>query len=210
MTPKLYKAADVCEMAALQAYVLRSWEKEFPGIGVQKSAESPRLYRQSDIDQVLRIKQLVFGEGLTLSGARRRLEGQLAAAAPVLAEADDASDVLETLGNDARARIATVRESLRVMLDALSHQPGSVTMAAVKANGRAADRGRDRRGGPSGPADDDYELRPPSAKPPAAKPAPVKARAIASRGKTARVASKPARRTPTKPTKPAKRKRASA
>ncbi len=154
---------------------------------------------------MLRIKQLVFGEGLTLSGARRRLEGQLAAAAPVLAEADDASDVLETLGNDARARIATVRESLRVMLDALSHQPGSVTMAAGKGNGRAAERGRDRRGGSSGPADDDYELRPPSAK-----PAPVKARAIASRGKTARVASKPERRTPTKPTKPAKRKRASA
>ena len=205
MTPKLYKAADVCEVAGLQAYVLRSWEKEFPGIGVQKSAETPRLYRQSDIDQVLRIKQLVFGEGLTLSGARRRLEGQLAAAAPVLAEADDASDVLETLGNDARARIANVRESLRVMLDALSHQPGSVTMAAGKGNGRAAERGRDRRGGSSGAADDEYELRPPTAK-----PAPVKVRAIASRGKTARVASKPERRTPTKPTKPAKRKRASA
>ena len=74
MTPKLFRAADVCEMAQLQPYVLRSWEKEFPGIGVQKSPESPRLYRQSDIEQVQKIKQLVFGEGLTLSGARRRLE----------------------------------------------------------------------------------------------------------------------------------------
>ena len=73
MTPKLFKAADVCEMAQVQSYVLRSWEKEFPGIGVQK-ADGQRLYRQSDIDQVLRIKQLVFTEGLTLSGARRRLE----------------------------------------------------------------------------------------------------------------------------------------
>ena len=207
MTSKLYKAADVCEMTRLQAYVLRSWEKEFPGIGVQKSPDSPKLYRQSDIDQVLRIKQLVFGEGLTLSGARRRLEGQLATAAPVLAEADDASEVLATLGNDARTRIATVREGLRVMLDVLSHQPGSMTMAPVSTNLRAAERGRDRRGGRSGPPDDDYELRPPTAKPPAAKPAPVKARAIASRGKTARVASKPARRSTTKPTK---RKRASA
>ena len=74
MTPKLFRAADVCEMAQLQPYVLRSWEKEFPGFGVQKSPESPRLYRQSDIEQVQKIKQLVFGEGLTLSGARRRLE----------------------------------------------------------------------------------------------------------------------------------------
>ena len=67
----MYKAAEVCEAAQLQPFVLRSWEKEFPGIGLQKSQESPRLYRQSDVDQVLRIKQLVFGEGLTLSGARR-------------------------------------------------------------------------------------------------------------------------------------------
>ena len=68
-------------MAQLQPYVLRSWEKEFPGIGVQKSPDSPRLYRQSDIDQVQKIKQLVFGEGLTLAGARRRLEENDAAPA---------------------------------------------------------------------------------------------------------------------------------
>jgi DNA-binding transcriptional MerR regulator len=74
MTPKLYKAAEVCEIAQLQPFVLRSWEKEFPGIGVQKSSDSPRLYRQSDVDQLLRIKQLVFGDGLTLSGARRKIE----------------------------------------------------------------------------------------------------------------------------------------
>ena len=118
MTLKLYKAADVCEIAQLQPYVLRSWEKEFPGIGVQKSDDSPRFYRQSDIDQVLRIKQLVFGEGLTLAGARRRLEGAILAPppAPVVVEADDAADVLEVLGQDARTRIAHVRAGLRSLL----------------------------------------------------------------------------------------------
>jgi DNA-binding transcriptional MerR regulator len=203
MTPKLYKAADVCDIAQLQAYVLRSWEKEFPGIGVQKSADSPRLYRQSDLEQVLRIKQLVFGEGLTLSGARRRLEGELTSLAPVLAEADDAADVLETLGNDARARIDTVREGLRLMLDALSRQPGSVAMAPVNTRARVSAARGDRRGAPTAPADEEYELRPPTGKSPAA----PKARVIAARPKTARVASKPARRT-TKPSP--KRKRASA
>jgi len=64
-------------MAQLQPYVLRSWEKEFPGIGVQKPGDSQRLYRQSDVEQVLRIKQLVFTEGLTLAGARRRIESSL-------------------------------------------------------------------------------------------------------------------------------------
>jgi DNA-binding transcriptional MerR regulator len=203
MTPKLYKAADVCELAQLQPYVLRSWEKEFPGIGVQKSADSPRLYRQSDVDQVMRIKQLVFGEGLTLSGARRRLESQLATASPALAEADDSDEVLETLGQDARTRIATVRAGLRSLLDTLSHSPGNAARAqSVKR--RVA--GNDRRPEPS--PDDDYELRPPSAKPRAAKPAPLKARAIASRSKTARVASTPAGRPKARTTN--KRKRANA
>ena len=203
MTPKLYKAADVCEMAQLQPYVLRSWEKEFPGIGVQKSADSQRLYRQSDIDQVMRIKQLVFGEGLTLSGARRRLEAQLTMAASAIAEADDADEVLETLGHDARARIATVRAGLRSLLDTLSHSPGTAPLPQP-ANRRTAGNGR--RVEPS--TDDDYELQPPPSKPRAAKPAPLKARAIASRSKTARVASTPAGRTKAKTN--TKRKRANA
>jgi DNA-binding transcriptional MerR regulator len=201
MTPKLYKAAEVCEMAQLQPYVLRSWEKEFPGIGVQRSAESQRLYRQSDLDQVLRIKQLVFGEGLTLSGARRRLEAQLTTTGSPIAEADDADEVMETLGRDARARIATVRAGLRSLLDRLSHSPGTVTpsaaaMRVVHGDGRRADTS----------TDDDYELRPPSPKARVAKPAPLKPRAITLRTKTTRVASN-AGRTKTKGTK---RKRANA
>src|SRR6187549_775311 len=71
---ELFKAADVCEVVQVQPYVLRSWEAEFPQIGQAPAGGGPRLYRRSDVDFVLRIKQLVFDEGLTLSGARRRLE----------------------------------------------------------------------------------------------------------------------------------------
>ena len=125
MTQKWFKAADVCEMAELQPYVLRSWEKEFPGIGVQKSAESPRLYRQSDIEQVLKIKQLVFGEGLTLAGARRRLEES----EPQTGAADkDVAEVLDALASDARTRIASVRDGLRSILKLLSSAPGTVVV----------------------------------------------------------------------------------
>ncbi len=126
MTPKVYKAADVCEIAQLQPYVLRSWEKEFPGIGVQKSDGSPRLYRQSDLDQVLRIKQLVFGEGLTLSGARRRLE-ESAPKAASYAE-DEVAEVLDALASDARTRIAHVRDGLRSILRLVSSAPGTVVV----------------------------------------------------------------------------------
>jgi len=136
MTPKLFKAADVCEMAQLQPYVLRSWEKEFPGIGIQKGPDSPRLYRQSDVEQVQNIKQLVFGEGLTLSGARRRLEQT---APPQRGATDEeVADVLAALASDARTRIAHVRDGLRSILRMLSAAPGTVVVV------------------------DDYRLEPPS------------------------------------------------
>jgi DNA-binding transcriptional MerR regulator len=123
VTPKVYKAAEVCELVQVQPYVLRSWEKEFPGIGVQKSPESPRLYRQSDLEQVQRIKQLVFVEGLTVSGARRRLEESM----PVMsvAAAKDTAEVLDTLAADARTRIATVRDGLREIHSMLGGSPGT-------------------------------------------------------------------------------------
>ena len=126
MAPKMYKAAEVCEVAQLQPFVLRSWEKEFPRIGFQKSADSPRLYRQSDLDQVLRIKKLVFEEGLTLSGARHRLED----AEPQSSSATDeeVEEVLEALASDARTRIAHVRDGLRSILRVLSSAPGTVVI----------------------------------------------------------------------------------
>lgn len=115
MTLKLFKVAEVCGIAQLQPYVLRSWEKEFPGIGVQKAADGQRLYRQSDVDRVLRIKELVFGEGLTLAGASRRLEEM----APVV-QATETAEAIEILGADARKRIGDVRDGLRSLLEMLN------------------------------------------------------------------------------------------
>src|SRR5258708_26400431 len=80
----LFKAAEVCDLAKVQPYVLRSWEAEFPELGVAKSAGAPRVYRRTDVEQVLRIKHLLLVEGLTLAGARRKLDEQTA---PVAADA---------------------------------------------------------------------------------------------------------------------------
>jgi len=123
VTPKLYKAGEVCELLQVQPYVLRSWEKEFPGIGVQKSPESPRLYRQSDVEHVQRIKQLVFGEGLTVAGARRKLESMAPAVSAV--SVSEAREVMEVLGADVRSRLATVRDGLLQIQSLLGGAPGS-------------------------------------------------------------------------------------
>ena len=142
MTPKLFKAAEVCEKTGLQPYVLRSWEKEFPWIGLQKAQDGARLYRQSDVDQVLRIKALVFSEGLTLSGARRRIEQSRPASAE-RAKAE-AAEVLDALSADARVRIAHVRDGLRSILSMLSGNgdQGYELKPPVATPARAATKGR--------------------------------------------------------------------
>ena len=62
----------------MQPYVLRSWEAEFPDLGVAKAAGGARVYRRKDVEQVARIKHLLLVEGLTLAGARRKLEEETA------------------------------------------------------------------------------------------------------------------------------------
>ncbi len=71
-----FKASEVCEIAQIKPYVLRSWESEFPDLGLSKTPGGPRVYRRSDVERVLRIRELVFTEGLTLSGVRRRFEAE--------------------------------------------------------------------------------------------------------------------------------------
>jgi len=76
-----FKAAEVCEIARLQPYVLRSWESEFPDLGIARTPGGPRVYRKSDVERVLQIRQLVFHDGLTLAGPhgpRQRITGNLA------------------------------------------------------------------------------------------------------------------------------------
>lgn len=109
----LFKAGEVCDLAKVQPYVLKSWEAEFPDLGVSKTAGGPRVYRREDVKQVLRIKHLLLVEGLTLAGARKRLEED---AAPAAAPAD----IDELLGRNARERITAVRRGLRSLLDLLA------------------------------------------------------------------------------------------
>jgi DNA-binding transcriptional MerR regulator len=111
---ELYKAADVCQVVQVQPYVLRSWEAEFPQIGQVPAGGGPRLYRKSDVELVLRIKQLVFEEGLTLSGARKRLEED--------ADTDHGASVLvdEVVGDRVREQLRQVKSGLQSILEMLS------------------------------------------------------------------------------------------
>ena len=74
----------------------------------------PRVYRRADVEQVARIKHLLLVEGLTLAGARRRLEEESTPVAPNAAVID------ELIGENARERLTEVKRGLQSLLDLLS------------------------------------------------------------------------------------------
>jgi DNA-binding transcriptional MerR regulator len=113
----VFRAQEVCEIAEVQAYVLRSWEAEFPDLGVAKTPGSPRIYRRADVERVLRLKHLLFVDGLTLAGARKQLmqEGAVAASDPV-----SDGDVAAMLDEQARQSLRDVRGGLQWILGVLS------------------------------------------------------------------------------------------
>jgi DNA-binding transcriptional MerR regulator len=78
-----YKIGSVCEITGTQPYILRFWESEFPQLAPQKSRSGQRLFRERDIETVRRIKQLLYEEGYTIPGARKRLEQEESERAPV-------------------------------------------------------------------------------------------------------------------------------
>ncbi len=151
----LFKASEVCEIAGVQPYVLRSWESEFPDLGVSKSVGGVRVYRRADVERVLRIKQLVFADGLTLAGVRRRIEED---AAPVLEESE-AAPFKELLGRNARERLAEVKRGLLGLLEMLNARPGEARVYAPPVATRASTPPKRKNGSrPAKPA------RPPAKK----------------------------------------------
>jgi DNA-binding transcriptional MerR regulator len=114
----LFKAAEVCDLAKVQPYVLRSWEAEFPELGVATSAGAPRVYRRMDVEQVLKIKRLLLVDGLTLAGARRKLEELTA---PV---AGDEPIIEALIGENARERLTAVKRGLQSILELLTGSTG--------------------------------------------------------------------------------------
>jgi DNA-binding transcriptional MerR regulator len=72
-----FKIGEVCEITDTQPYVLRYWESEFPSLAPAKNSSGQRIYRRRDIETVLRIKQLLYEEGFTIAGAKKRLEAEM-------------------------------------------------------------------------------------------------------------------------------------
>ena len=74
MSKKSYRLGDVCKLLDLQPYVLRYWATEFPMLRGEEGAGANRAYSESELALLRRIKGLLYEEGYTIAGAKKKLE----------------------------------------------------------------------------------------------------------------------------------------
>ena len=75
MAKKLfYRIGEACKQLDIQPYVLRYWETEFPVLNPKKSKAGQRVYSEEELGLIRRIKQLLYEEGYTIAGAKKKLD----------------------------------------------------------------------------------------------------------------------------------------
>lgn len=73
-TKMYYTISEVCALTNLKPHVLRYWEDEFPTLAPPKNRAGNRAYRVKDIKSIFTIKHLLYEEGYTIAGARKKLQ----------------------------------------------------------------------------------------------------------------------------------------
>jgi DNA-binding transcriptional MerR regulator len=121
---KRFKIGEVCRMAGVQPYVLRYWETEFPPLAPGKTGGGQRLYTQGEIDVILRIKELLYDEGFTIAGAKKKLEAEIDDSGALrIAEPEPVETTARGKSRpapQARAAIGKIRRELEEILEMLS------------------------------------------------------------------------------------------
>jgi len=133
-----YKIGEACKILDIQPYVLRYWETEFAILSPSKSKSGQRVYGEDDFALIRRIKELLYDEGFTIAGAKKKLEIELADGGPkktakpatpkaapkaaAKAKASEAEEAVESkeLGK-LRAGIDKALTEARDILDFLEH-----------------------------------------------------------------------------------------
>ena len=110
---KLYfKIGEVAELTGVKAHVLRYWETEFAPFRPAKSSNRQRLYRKRDIELVFFLKDLLYRQGFTIAGAKKRLKEQGAAVVSVACGSSPLPDREGGFLEEIRSELVRLRASL--------------------------------------------------------------------------------------------------
>src|SRR6201994_426751 len=75
LPPKLYfRIGEVASLVGVEPHVLRYWEREFRTTRRTKSAKGQRVYSRRDVENLMRVRELLYRDGFTIAGARKRLQ----------------------------------------------------------------------------------------------------------------------------------------
>jgi DNA-binding transcriptional MerR regulator len=130
-----YRIGEACKQLDIQPYVLRYWETEFAVLSPKKSKAGQRVYSEEELHLIQRIKQLLYEEGYTIAGAKKKLDAELAgngaaavppsepaqratqpAAAPARAGGGKASAAAARLDRSSTQQVESLRSELRAAL----------------------------------------------------------------------------------------------
>jgi len=71
---RYFRIGEASRVVGVEPYVLRYWEGEFPQIRPQRADSNQRTYRRRELELLLEVKHLLYEEGMTIEGARKRLK----------------------------------------------------------------------------------------------------------------------------------------
>jgi len=111
-----YKIGEVAEITNTEPYVLRYWESEFPSLNPSKNSSGQRLYKKKDIEIILKIKSLLYIEGFTIAGAKKKL-----------IEESSLSPLSAHKKNDAKRKLEKVKNELKSILTILEKNDNNLS-----------------------------------------------------------------------------------
>ena len=111
-----FKIGEVSSLTDLETYVLRYWETEFKSIRPVRMGSNQRLYRRKDVETILEIKKLLYEEGFTIAGAKKKIvQGHKADKDPPIGQEEPPvppSESLRDLLHEVRKELTEIRQAL--------------------------------------------------------------------------------------------------
>ena len=116
---RYFTIGEVSDLCGVKPHVLRYWEQEFTQLKPVKRRGNRRYYQHHEVLLIRRIRELLYEEGFTISGARNRLDNALTGEDRHESSARARAAVSLPAGAPAPSDTAALKRELRELLDAL-------------------------------------------------------------------------------------------
>lgn len=110
---RYFKIGEVSKLAAVAPHVLRYWEREFSDIKPMRAHSRQRLYRRTDVELILVIKDLLHHQGYTISGAKKL----------IATTENDVTGTVSAKKDAVSLRLGTIKEELLALKKLLHNEP---------------------------------------------------------------------------------------